>query len=440
MIPIRFFRRWGRNLLTISALAISFAMVLSLVSVSYGLREISKNRLEDSPRDLIVSSIGLEPTIENSHETSYLLSDDRYNFSGIMPLLTVIGKLAIPPKDISERFTPEDPEKPDINSLIKVEIGMVGLIPELAEDLIDDDQLIIRSERIGIDGWFDQKSDPYFVSNSSWTYEILLDESIMSEFDLNEGDVVYYVGQDGKPAGSFEIKGKLKTSIIGSGLAGELVAGMGMVHLSELQKISGNDERKTPSGNITDLTNAIYIDLDDNRKDSASQRDIMIYLEELFPGLKVTTKESRLYRLEEEVLVLQVFSYGVGFTTLMIGSLFLSTIMILDVEDRRIEIAVMRAIGISRRTIYLQLLKDSLMLSILGALIGLIPSYLGSIFFDNWLREIYGIDIRFSVLTPGQVIVTGIILLLSVSLFSILPGIRSTMIDIRKGLAFHNNR
>lgn len=415
-------------------------MVLSLASVTYGLQLASHERLEDSPRDLVVSSIGLEPTIENAHDLSYELKSDPGNFSGVMPMLTVIGKIAIPPSGNGPSFPPGGGPAPSSSDFARIEVGLVGLVPELASDLISGEELIVRSERIRLDGWFKEEADPYFISKDLWTSELLLDDNIMDEMDLDEGDTVYYVGQDGTLLASLTISGSIGSSIIGGGLARELVSGMGILHLSELQELTGNDRRSTPSGNVTDLVNAIYIDLDKTKKDPSSQREIIIYLEGLFPGLKVTSKESRLYRLEEEVLILQVFSYGVGLTTLFIGSLFLSSVMVLDVEDRRAEISVMRAIGISRRTIYLQILKDSLMISLLGALFGLFPAYIISFLLDNRLRSFYGVDMTFSVLTPGLAMLCLAFLLGFVSLFSILPGIRSTTVGIRDGLARFGNR
>ncbi len=354
-------------------------------------------------------------------------------------MLTVIGKLAIPDIGEATAFPPGSNITPPISDMERIEIGMVGLIPELASDLISDDELIIRSEKIELEGWFEEKGDPYFNSGE-WTSELLLDKNIMGDFGLEEGDLVYYLGRDGKPVASLTVRGRVKTSIIGNGLSRELVSGIGLVHLSELQRLTGNDLKVIPGGNISDLVNAIYIDLSDERRDAPSQRELVIYLEGLFPGLKVTSKESRIYRLEEEVMVLQVFSYGVGLTTLFIGSMFLSSIMVLDVEDRRSEIAVMRAIGISRRTIYLQIVKDSLMLSSLGVLAGLLPAYLAAGFLDSRLRSIYGVDIDFSLLTPGLVLLCVSFLLFFVIIFSILPGIRSMRIDVKKGLARFDHR
>ena len=354
-------------------------------------------------------------------------------------MLTVIGKLAVPDDDEATAFPPGSGKTPSISDMERIEIGMVGLIPELASDLISEDELIIRSEKIELEGWFEEKGDPYFNSGE-WTSELLLDKNIMADFGLEEGDLVYYLGQDGKPVASLEVRGSVKTSIIGNGLSRELVSGIGLVHLSELQRLTGNDLKVIPGGNISDLVNAIYIDLSEERRDAPSQREMVIYLEGLFPGLKVTSKESRIYRLEEVGMVLQFVSYGVRLTTLFIGSMFLSSIMVLDVEDRRSEIAVMRAIGISRRTIYLQILKDSLMLSSLGVLVGLIPAYLAAGFLDSRLRSFYGVDIDFSLLTPGLVLLCVSFLLFFVIIFSILPGMRSMRIDVKKGLARFNHR
>ena len=415
-------------------------MVLSLTSITFGLHNASEERLTDSPRDLVVSSIGLEPSIENSHNISSSLDSDKDRFDAVMPLLTVIGTIAIPDVEGVE-FTPLDQPR-ELSIKKRLDVGLVGLVPEMADDFMDDDTLIIRSERMEIEGWFDVESDPFFnsVSPSDFTSEIILDKTIMEEYSLSDGDIVYFMNQKGILTSSLKVTGKVRTSLLGGGLTNELVSGLGILHLSELQRLTGNHFKSSPLGNRSDLTNAIYIDLDDEWKEVDKLQEVVMYLEGIFPGLKVTSKESRLYRLEEEVAVLEIFSFGVGITTLFISVIFLSSIMILDVEDRQLDISIMRAIGISRRTIYLQILKEFMLIAVIGSILGTIPGIIGSDVLDEWIRSYYGVNISFVHLTPLTFILCFVFLFAFVVIFSILPGWRSTSTEVRRGLSLQSNR
>jgi|GEM_PF-4418960 len=440
MIPFRLFTRWKRNLMSVSAIAVSFAMVLSLSSITAGLHEISRERSESSPSDLVISSLRLEPSIECAHSASMRLLNDTRNFSAVMPLLTVLGTIGIPLNDSAPHpFSPFDDSESEIGGIEKEEIGFVGLVPELAEGFIEDSTLKIRSEKLRMEGWFDEHGDPMYDAGygGGWTGEILLDDNIMKEHGLVPGDFVYYLDPDGVARSSFVIKGVIMTSLMGGGLSSQIVSGIALLHLSELQYLTGNHFRSSGLTNRSDLANAVYLDLQQGRKDASSLRDITMYLEGLFPGLKVTTKEYRIYRLEEEVLVLEIFSMGVGLSTLITGALFLASIMILDIEDRKGEIAIMRAIGISRRTIYLQILGDSMILALLGALLGLLPGYFGSEYLDRMLRSLYGVKLSFSVFSWELVMLTFLFLMFFVIISAVFPGLRSTSIELKRGLS-HN--
>ena len=114
--------------------------------------------------------------------------------------------------------------------------------------------------------------------------------------------------------------------------------------------------------------------------------------------------------------------------------------MIIDVEDRRTDISIMRAIGISRRTIFLQTVRDSLVLSGIGAIIGLVPGWFGSSTLDTFLRNLYGLNIAFSSFEPLVFIGSLLYLFVLASLFSLVPAIRATTILPRSGLADLRNR
>ena len=429
-----------RNILTVLAIAISFTMLLSLSSISLGLHRASEERLAESPRDIVVSSLGLQPSIEDSHSAAMELKADE-NISAAMPLLTVLGRLG---------FSGDGGRTFQVGDIIGEEkeiefrtVGMVGIVPDLAKDFMDkENELFIRSDLLRFDEWFLEGGDPFYDSGytSGWTGELLLDRNMLAEYELEIGDLVYQINGSGMVSAVYKLIGGIETSLVGAGLTSELVGGIGMVHLGELQWATGNDEIMTPEGERRDLATALYVDLDEELKTTESKKTVSLMLEARFPGLEVTSKESRLYRIDEEVLILEVFAVSVAAASISIGLLFLSSIMIIDVEDRRMDISIMRAIGISKRTIFLQTVRDSLVLSALGTIIGLLPGWLGSSTLDSFLRDLYGLNIAFSSFEPLVFVGSIIYLFILASLFSLVPAIRATTIMPRSGLSYFRNR
>jgi hypothetical protein len=397
---------------------ISFAMLLSLTSISLGLHRASEERLSESPRDIVVASTGLEPSIEDSHEVSWELVQDE-DIERAMPILTVLGKIAFSSSGATQLQVGD--RVADFPGTELMTMGMIGIVPDMAKQFMKEEgELFIRSDLLKFDGWFEQGGDPFYNSDyqDNWTGELLLDKTILEEYDIDLGERVYQINGSGMVAAQYHIVGSIETSLVGSGLSSELVSGLAMVHLSELQHATDNHKVKTPEGERRDLSTAIYIDIEEEKRSTKLQKEISLGLEEKFPGLEVTTKENRLYKIDEEVLILEVFAVSVAAASISIGVLFLSSIMIIDVEDRRCDISIMRAIGISRRTIFLQTIKDSLVLSSIGGVLGLIPGWLGASSLNIYLRDLYGVNIDFASFEPLVMIGSFIYLFLLTSIFS----------------------
>lgn len=428
--------------MTVMAIAVSFAMLLSLTSISLGLHRESEERLKESPRDIVISSTGLVPSIEGSHRASRELREDE-NISAAMPLLTILGSLSFGSAGEGSGPWADPSEGVEGKPLNMCTVGMVGLVPDLTSDFLNEDnELFVRSDILRFDGWFEREGDPFYDGNysSGWTGEILLDRTLMEENSLSIGDLVYYCGVDGNIRSSFMVGGVVETSLAGSGLSSDLVSGIAVMHLSELQYASENHIVDTPEGPMTDLSTAIYIDLEKDILSPSEQKEVARDISRDFSGLEVTNRESRLYRIEEEVLLLEIFSVSVALSSIFIGVLFLSSIMIIEVEERSSDISIMRSIGISRRTIFLQIVKDSLLLAFFGALFGVLPGYFGSKGIDAYLGDLYGLNIDLSHFEPLLVFGAVLYLFLLVLVFSLVPAFRATTMVPKKGMASHYNR
>lgn len=437
MIGMRFLRRWKRNLLTIIALSISFLMVLSLSSLSRGMDRAAEGASGSTPRDIVIASSGSVPSIEGAHSKSIELMSDTRNITAAMPVLTLIGRLGVPGDEwrTALRGSVPSPIKGYEGGYISKSTGMVGLVPGLARSFVRDGSLVIRSERMGLDGFFQEEGSPFHDSNytTGWTGELMLDENLVRSHSLKIGDPILYISPDGRVLDAFRLKGSLRTSLLGEGLTSQLLGGIAMVHLGELQFLEGYGPKSEDGQGREDLCSAIYLDLSEDIISSDSIEKVRSGLRERFPGNKVVSSEGRIYRLEEEVLILTIFSIGVGGTAFLIGGLFLSSIMVMDVEDRSTDITIMRAIGISRSRIYLEVLRDSMVLAFFGILLGAFTGRFLLDGLDRYMKDLYGLNIDFFVVDSSWVLITGLSMVAFVAAFSLVPGMRAAMMGPGKG-------
>ncbi len=86
---------------------------------------------------------------------------------------------------------------------------------------------------------------------------------------------------------------------------------------------------------------------------------------------------------------LGVLTLGLGLIagiSLIVGGIGIMNIMLVSVTERIKEIGLRKALGATSRTIALQFLIESIMLSVLGGLIGLILGYIGTAIAQQFLR------------------------------------------------------
>jgi ABC-type antimicrobial peptide transport system permease subunit len=78
-------------------------------------------------------------------------------------------------------------------------------------------------------------------------------------------------------------------------------------------------------------------------------------------------------------------------------------IMLLKVEERRLDAAVMRFVGVRRRTIFAALLLEAVVIATLGSLIGTGFAYLAGAATNAYYQRFFDTSLTFSLITPGIV-------------------------------------
>jgi len=111
--------------------------------------------------------------------------------------------------------------------------------------------------------------------------------------------------------------------------------------------------------------------------------------------------------------VVSRFHRAIGIITILASAIFLLCIMLLKVEERRRDVAALRLLGVSRRTVLGAIVLEASLIALLGSGIGAaLGSAMGALV--NWhYQGVYRTPLHFAIVTPGLV---GFSLLLSLVL------------------------
>jgi len=407
-------RRGGRTTMTVIAVATSMALLISMQAISDGLLQNARDTIDKSKVDISIS-VTDGHGIEDGHTMmTTLKTDPRVRYAGIYMTEYIAFKK---PGTTKQMWAITE-----------------GIVPSETKPLLPPGELdrFPKDNTLG----FKESGDPHFVNNftGSWTFEVLIDKNIGSALGLKKGDPILISRTATGPYMTFNVSGIFDSQLTGGGLAAKLY--FMTMHLSELQTLTGNDIFKDANGSrVVDRIDEVSLAL---QSDLRTVKDkVVAYQKELeakYPFYQVDTKMDRLVRMEQQMTIVKGFFLAIGGVSLMIGLLFVTCIMFMSILERTNEIGMLRAIGISKGTIFLQILTESMIIVIIGAAIGIIPGYLGSIWGSDYIKSTVGTTenlVLFHIPSVAQLFVEVILL---GGLMSLLPAWRAMSIDIIKSL------
>jgi putative ABC transport system permease protein len=103
-------------------------------------------------------------------------------------------------------------------------------------------------------------------------------------------------------------------------------------------------------------------------------------------------------------VVVSRFHRAIGVITIVASAVFLLCIMLLKVEERRGDAAVMRFVGVSRRTIFGALLLEAAVIAVVGSAVGIALAWIAGILTNAYYQRFFDTDLIFSRVTPGIVL------------------------------------
>jgi putative ABC transport system permease protein len=116
------------------------------------------------------------------------------------------------------------------------------------------------------------------------------------------------------------------------------------------------------------------------------------------PTGAVASESSQTFR------VVSRFHRAIGVITIVASAVFLLCIMLLKVEERRMDAAVMRFVGVRRRTIFGALVLEAALIAVMGSVLGAGLAFLAGTATNAYYRRFFDTELVFSLITPRIVL------------------------------------
>ena len=114
-------------------------------------------------------------------------------------------------------------------------------------------------------------------------------------------------------------------------------------------------------------------------------------------SLDIAVETSRTFQ------VISRFHRAIGVITIVASTIFLLCIMLLKVEERRRDVAALRLMGISRRTVVQSVVIEAAILALVGSALGVAVGFAASLFINWYYQGLYRTPLYFSMITPSIV-------------------------------------
>jgi putative ABC transport system permease protein len=172
------------------------------------------------------------------------------------------------------------------------------------------------------------------------------------------------------------------------------------------------------------------------RDDSASVEAVRAWIERTQPRITAISTETAIRQVEERLSYFRQLAFVLGAISLGIGFLLVSTLITLSVNERRGEIAVLRAIGTQTRGVLLQVMLEGAMLTGVGVVAGLGLGVITARWLNAILRDFPGLPAAFDffVWSPGAAWRSLVLLLVSGACAGLLPAWRAASIPVARAL------
>ena len=172
------------------------------------------------------------------------------------------------------------------------------------------------------------------------------------------------------------------------------------------------------------------------RSDSLGVEAVRAWIERTSPRVTALSIDSAIRQVEERLSYFRQLAFILGAISLGIGFLLVSTLITLSVNERRGEIAVLRAIGTPTSGILVQVLLEGLVLSGTGVTLGIGLGVVTARWLNTILRDFPGLPAAFDffVWSPSATWRALAMLLVAGTAAGVLPAWRAASIPVARAL------
>jgi putative ABC transport system permease protein len=121
-------------------------------------------------------------------------------------------------------------------------------------------------------------------------------------------------------------------------------------------------------------------------------------------GYEVYRSDAIASESSQTFLVVSRFHRAIAIITIVASAVFLLCIMLLKVEERRMDAAVMRFVGVRRRTIFGALLLEAALVAVLGSGLGTLLALGAGLATNAYYRRFFDTALTFSLITPTIIV------------------------------------
>jgi len=143
--------------------------------------------------------------------------------------------------------------------------------------------------------------------------------------------------------------------------------------------------------------------------DPAEAGSVAARIDALMPGTRALRGEEVVARASTTFEVVRRFHRAIGLITITAGGVFLACIMTLKVQERGSQVAALRLVGISRRTLLSWLMLEAALVSAIGGMLGIGIGRAASAAINAWYQRAYDTTLAFSLVT-GETVAIGLAL------------------------------
>jgi putative ABC transport system permease protein len=317
-------RHRTRTLLAVAGIAVSAALLLDMVMLATGMRESFRSLLLAVGFQIRLAPKGTLPfdteaTIAGASEIVARIRAHP-DVVAISPILG--GQLHIPR---GERT---------------VTAFVIGLDPRSQGDY----ELVAGRDPTGLD-------------------ELIANEELLRAMEKSVGDTVDVAAGYDPQLRTYA--GQRRVTIVGRArfiyLAAEQQAAA--LPLATLQAMTSGDA----GGERADRVSLVMVRL----REGADVEEVRAWAERNVPRVSAISTDEAIRRVDERLSYFRQLAFILGAVSLVVGFLLVTTLVTVSVNERIGEIAVLRAIGISRRSVVLQILLEGSAIMLAGSALGL---------------------------------------------------------------------